>query len=86
MSPAIRERRRVAKGRVVMQNVTNKRAPQRGEEQSQGPLWFAIAGLLVVMASRVMQEEMIGDVVAWVGAAFTFIGLFYWFVRPRHGL
>lgn len=69
-----------------MQDVTNKRASQKVEERSQGPLWFAIAGLLIVMFSRSMQEEMIGDVVAWVGAAFTFIGLFYWFMRPNHGM
>ncbi len=69
-----------------MTNISNKRSRHGEEERSQGPLWFAIAGLLVVMFSRSMQDEMIGDVVAWVGAAFTFIGLFYWFVRPRHGL
>lgn len=69
-----------------MQNVSKRRAPQKSDERSQGPLWFAIAGLLIVMFSRSMQDEMIGDVVAWVGAAFTFIGLFYWFVRPDHGM
>ncbi len=67
-----------------MKNV-NKRF-QHEDEHGQGPLWFAIAGLLVIMLSRVMQDEMIGDVVAWVGAAFTGLGLFYWFFRPRHGL
>jgi hypothetical protein len=60
--------------------------PRKSEEPSQGPLWFAIAGLLIVMFSRGMQEEMIGDVVAWVGAAFTLIGLVYWFARPNHGM
>jgi hypothetical protein len=68
-----------------MANVSNKR-PQASDDNNQGPLWFSIAGLLVVMFSRVMQDEMIGDVVAWVGAAFTLIGLFYWFARPKHGL
>jgi hypothetical protein len=69
-----------------MQNVSNKPGRQKVEERGQGPLWFAIAGLLVIMFSRGMQEEMIGDVVAWLGAAFAFIGLFYWFARPKHGL
>jgi hypothetical protein len=69
-----------------MQKISNKPGGRKLEERSQGPLWFAIAGLLVIMFSRSMQEEMIGDVVAWVGAAFACIGLFYWFVRPRHGM
>jgi hypothetical protein len=73
-------------GGANMQNVSNKRAPSSEEERGQGPLWFAIAGLLIVIFSRSMADEMIGDVVAWVGAAFTLIGLFYWFVRPKHGL
>lgn len=68
-----------------MQKLSNKRLPQ-SEERSAAPIWFAVAGLLVVMFSRSMAEEAIGDVVAWVGAAFTFIGLLYWFLRPRHGL
>lgn len=69
-----------------MTNITNRKMPKTEEERSQTPLWFAIAGLLIVMASRSMADEMIGDVVALVGAAFTFMGLLYWFVRPRHGL
>jgi hypothetical protein len=64
----------------------NRRTPGNMDEGGQGPVWFAVAGLLVVMFSRIMQDEMIGDVVAWVGAFFTLIGLFYWFFRPRHGL
>jgi hypothetical protein len=69
-----------------MTNITNRKTPASEEERGQGSLWFAIAGLLVVMASRSMGDEMIGDVVALVGAAFTFLGLLYWFFRPRHGL
>ena len=65
---------------------SNKRIQHSEDERGQGPLWFAIAGLLVIMFSRSMQDEMIGDVVAWVGGAFTLLGLFYWFFRPRHGL
>ncbi|WP_424360686.1 hypothetical protein [Methylocystis parvus] len=68
-----------------MTNITNRKMPET-EERSQTPLWFAIAGLLIVMASRSMADEMIGDVVALVGAAFTFMGLLYWLVRPRHGM
>jgi hypothetical protein len=69
-----------------MNKISNKTGRQNLAERSQGPLWFAIAGLLVVMFSRIMQEEMIGDVVAWVGAVFACIGLFYWFVQPKHGM
>jgi hypothetical protein len=69
-----------------MEKISNKRTIQKAEERGQAPLWFAIAGLLIIMFSRSMQDEMIGDVVAWVGAAFTFMGLLYWFVRPNHGL
>lgn len=69
-----------------MTNITNRKMPKVQEERGQGPLWFAIAGLLVVMASRGMGDEAVGDVVALFGAAFTVLGLFYWFVRPRHGL
>ena len=68
-----------------MSNITNRKTTA-DEERSQGPLWFAIAGLLVVMASRSLGDEMIGDIVALVGGAFTVLGLLYWFVRPRHGL
>lgn len=69
-----------------MQKISNKRVSPGEDERGQGPLWFAVAGLLVVLFSRSMADEMIGDVVAWVGAAFTALGLFYWFFRPRHGL
>ncbi len=66
--------------------IAGKGAPGQSEQRGQGPLWFAIAGLVVVIFSRIMQEEMIGDVVAGVGFAFTLGGLFYWFVRPTHGM
>jgi hypothetical protein len=39
-----------------------------------------------VLFSRSMQDEMIGDVVAWVGGAFTLLGLVYSFFRPSHGM
>jgi hypothetical protein len=69
-----------------VQNILGDGGPKGTNERSSAPLWFAIAGLLIVMFSRSMQDEMIGDVVAWVGAAFTMSGLFYWFVRPTHGM
>jgi hypothetical protein len=69
-----------------MQKISNRAGRPAAEERGQGPLWFAIVGLLVIMFSRSMEEEAIGDIVAWVGAAFAFIGLFYWFVQPKHGL
>jgi hypothetical protein len=68
-----------------MQKTSDKRAV-RSEDAGQGPVWFAVAGLLVILFSRSMQDEMIGDVVAWVGGAFTLLGLVYSFFRPRHGL
>lgn len=68
-----------------MQKVSGKRELHQNGERSQTPLWFAIVGLLIIMASRVMQDEMIGDVVVWVGAVFTVISLIYYFARPRHG-
>jgi hypothetical protein len=68
-----------------MQKTSNKRIAG-AEGEGQGPVWFAVAGLLVVLFSRSMQDEMIGDVVAWVGGAFTLLGLVYSFFRPRHGL
>lgn len=69
-----------------MQKASNKRVLRGEEEGGQGPIWFAVAGLLVIMLSRAMQDEMIGDIVAWVGGAFTLLGLVYSFFRPRHGL
>jgi hypothetical protein len=69
-----------------MQKTSNKPISGGEEEAGQGPVWFAVAGLLVVLFSRSMQDEMIGDVVACVGGFFTAVGLFYWFFRPRHGL
>lgn len=69
-----------------MQKTSNKQIAGSAEDAGQGPVWFAVAGLLVVLFSRSMQDEMIGDVVAGVGGFFTLVGLFYWFFRPRHGL
>lgn len=68
-----------------MQKTSDKRLAG-AESEGQGPVWFAVAGLLVVLFSRSMQDEMIGDVVAWVGGAFTLLGLVYSFFRPRHGM
>lgn len=69
-----------------MEGSSKKRVAGSEDEKGQGAVWFAVFGLLVVMFSRSMQDEMIGDVVAWVGGAFTLLGLFYWWFRPRHGL
>ncbi len=63
----------------------NRRAPQP-EERSQSPLWFAIAGLLVSLASFSMQDLQIGDVVFWAGGVFAAIALVYYFFQPKHGL
>jgi hypothetical protein len=56
------------------------------EERSQAPLWFAIGGLLVSLASFSMRDLQIGDVVFWAGGVFTAIALVYYFVQPTHGL
>lgn len=68
-----------------MQKTSNKRLAD-GHDQGQGSVWFAVVGLLIVLFSRSMQDEMVGDVVAWVGGACAMLGLFYAFFRPRHGL
>lgn len=55
-------------------------------ERSARPLWLAIGGLLVSLASYGLADSQIGDVVFWGGAVFAAISMFYWFVQPRHGL
>lgn len=67
-----------------MSQFSNKK-PQR-QERSQSPLWFAIASLLVSVASFSMRDHQIGDVVFWAGAVFAVIALFYYFAQPKHGL
>ncbi|QGM96373.1 hypothetical protein [Methylocystis parvus] len=67
-----------------MSQFTNKK-PQP-QERGQTPLWFAIGGLLVSVASFSMQDLQIGDVVFWAGAVFAGIALIYYFVRPTHGV
>ncbi len=64
----------------------NRRGPAPTEERSQSPLWFAIAGLLVSLASFSMQDLQIGDVVFWAGGVFATIALVYYFFQPKHGL
>ncbi len=62
------------------------KTPQRNQERSQKPLWFAIGGLVVSVLSYSMNDLMIGDVVFWTGLCFAAITLLYWFVNPRHGM
>lgn len=64
----------------------NRRESQPAEERSQSPLWFAIVGLLISLASFTMRDLQIGDVVFWAGGVFAVIALVYYFVQPRHGL
>lgn len=56
------------------------------EERSQRPLWFAIVGLLISVASFGLGNMQIADVVLWGGGVFAVIALIYWFVQPTHGL
>jgi len=56
------------------------------KERSQRPLWIAIGGLLVSVLSYTMRDLMLGDVVFWFGVVLAFIGVLYWFIRPKHGL
>ncbi len=69
-----------------MSNSQNRRGAPQPEERSQTPLWFAIAGLVISLASFSMKDLMIGDVVFWGGGVFTAIALVYYFFRPTHGL
>ncbi|MCC3245071.1 hypothetical protein LG047_07025 [Methylocystis sp. WRRC1] len=68
-----------------MPDISNKRQPQN-QERSQYPLWFAIVGLVISIASYGMMDLMIGDVVFLFGAFCAVVGLVYWFLQPRHGL
>jgi hypothetical protein len=70
----------------AMQDISNKRQPKKSPERSQTPLWFAVAGLAIVLLSRGMKDEMIGDVVAWFGGACSVVAMLYWAVRPKHGM
>ncbi len=69
-----------------MSEIRNRQKPGAPEEKSQKPLWFAIGGLLVSLASSTMADQMIGDVVLWAGGVFAVISLVYYFFQPRHGL
>jgi hypothetical protein len=33
-----------------------------------------------------MKDLMLGDVVFWFGVVLAFIGVLYWFIKPRHGM
>lgn len=68
-----------------MSNSLNNRGPQQ-PERSQSPLWFAIVGLLISLASFSMKDLMIGDVVFWAGGVFAVIALAYYFFQPKHGI
>jgi len=63
----------------------NRRQPQK-PERSQSPLWFAIAGLVICIASFGMRDLMIGDVVFWFGGFCAVMGILYWLLQPKHGL
>jgi len=55
-------------------------------EPSDRPLWFVAVGLAIAVFSRIMKDEMIGDVVLGFGLVFAAIALVYWVARPKHGL
>lgn len=59
---------------------------QAENSRGQGPLWFIIAGLGVVLFSSGVKDEGISDVVFWLGVAFSIVGVLYWAIRPKHGL
>ncbi|GLI94427.1 hypothetical protein [Methylocystis echinoides] len=69
-----------------MSDFQNRRGAPEPEERSQTPLWFAIAGLVISVASFSMKDLMIGDVVFWAGGVFAAIALVYYFFQPSHGL
>ena len=60
--------------------------PQPEKSRGQGPLWLVIAGLAVVLFSSGVKDERVGDVVFWLGVAFSIVGVLYWAIRPKHGL
>jgi hypothetical protein len=69
-----------------MQKVSNKQILHAEQARGQGPIWFAVGGLLVAVFGYSMSEEVIGDMVALHGAVIAVLALLYWFFRPRHGL
>ncbi|MGJ0506462.1 MAG: hypothetical protein ACR652_04865 [Methylocystis sp.] len=69
-----------------MSQLQNRRGPQEPQERSQTPLWFAIGGLVISLASFSLQDLMIGDVVFWAGGVFAAIALVYYIFQPTHGL
>lgn len=63
--------------------------PPAPVERSQTPLWFAIGGLLVSLASFGTQDTesmQIGDVIFWTGVVIVAISLVYYFFSPTHGI
>ena len=69
-----------------MLEVPNKRQPQKSPERGQGPLWFVIIGMVIVLFSRGVKDEMIGEIVFWFGVIFSVVALLYWVFRPKHGV
>jgi uncharacterized protein (DUF983 family) len=67
-----------------MQDVTNGRKPVQ-KERGQGPLYFVIIGLGVVIYSLNMKSEQMQDVVFWGGVVCAVIALLYWLLQPQHG-
>jgi hypothetical protein len=63
-----------------------KSASEQNSERSQKPLWFAVAGLLISVASRGVSDAGIGDVMFIFGGCFAAVAILYWFFRPKHGM
>jgi hypothetical protein len=68
-----------------MDDRPNLRRPAAPRERSQTALWFVAVGLAIAVFSRIMRDQMIGDVVLLFGLAFAAIAMIYWLVKPTHG-
>ena len=68
-----------------MQDVSNKPGQQKTPERNQKPLWFVVVGLGIALFSRSMRDEMLGEVVFWLGVAFSVFAMLYWLFQPKHG-
>lgn len=62
-----------------------QRQPPKAPERGQAPLWFVIIGMVIILFSRSVKDEMIGDVVFWFGVVFSVVAMLYWLFRPKHG-
>ncbi len=75
-----------SEGKTAMSEGASQRKPVKAPEPSQAPLWFVIVGLGLALYSRGMKNEMIGEVVFWLGVVFSIIAMLYWVFRPKHGM